>query len=88
MLVKLGYLVPVEKKPYDYIFYADANGLLWERDKETMRILNERAKYHSEKSYAEFQQWLAKVKAKEEQKQLEQQNNGAQSDENKKADEE
>ena len=26
-LVELGYLVPVEKKPYDYIFYADANGL-------------------------------------------------------------
>lgn len=82
-LVELGYLVPVEKKRYDYIFYADANGLLWERDEETKRILDERALRISERSYEGFQKWLEK-------KQLEQQqNNGNQSDENnKKADEE
>ena len=87
-MVKLGYLVPVDKKRYDYIFYADANGLLWERDKEKMETLNERAKHLSEKSYADFLKWCERAKAKEEQKRLEQQNNGTQSDENKKADEE
>lgn len=84
-LIELGYLVPVEKKPYDYIFYADANGLLWEREKETQKRISEKYQRHAEKNAVNRERWFAKVA---EQKRLEQQNNGNQSDENKKADEE
>lgn len=91
-LIELGYLVPVEKKPYDYIFYADANGLLWEREKETQKRISEKYQKRIQKNAAHREEWFAKVaerdRLKEEQKQLEeQQNNGNQSDENnKKAD--
>lgn len=91
-LVELGYLVPVEKKPYDYIFYADANGLLWERDKSVQKKISEKYQKRIQRNAAHREEWFAKVaerdRLKEEQKQLEeQQNNGNQSDENnKKAD--
>lgn len=91
-LIELGYLVPVEKKPYNYIFYADANGLLWERDKETRKRISEKYQRRIAKNAAHREEWFAKVaerdRLKEEQKRLEeQQNNGNQSDENnKKAD--
>lgn len=84
-LIELGYLVPVEKKSYDYVFYADANGLLWERNKETQKKISEKYLKRIEQNAKGRERWFAKVA---EQKRLEeQQNNGNQSDENnKKAD--
>ena len=84
-LVELGYLVPVEKKPYDYIFYADANGLLWERDKEAQKRISEKYLRRVEKNAAHREEWFAKVAERDRLKE-QQQNNGSQSDKNKKAD--
>lgn len=85
-LIELGYLVPVEKKPYDYIFYADANGLLWERNKETQKMISEKYLKRMERNAKGRERWLAKVAERDYLKE-EQQNNGNQSDENnKKAD--
>lgn len=87
-LIELGYLVPVEKKPYDYIFYADANGLLWERDKETQKRIGEKYLKLVEQNAKGRERWFAQVKERDRLKE-QQQNNGNQSDENnKKADEE
>ena len=85
-LIELGYLVPVEKKPYDYIFYADANGLLWERDKETQKRISEKYQKRVEKNAAHREEWFAKVAERDRLKEEQQQNNGNQSDKNKKAD--
>lgn len=85
-LVELGYLVPVEKKPYDYIFYADANGLLWERDKETQKRISEKYLRYVEKNATHREKWFAKVAERDRLKEEQQQNNGNQSDKNKKAD--
>ena len=84
-LVELGYLVPVEKKPYDYIFYADANGLLWERDKEAQKRISEKYLRRVEKNAAHREEWFAKVAERDRLKE-QQQNNGSQSDKNKEAD--
>ncbi len=85
-LVELGYLVPVEKKPYDYIFYADANGLLWERDKAVQKRISEKYQKRVEKNAAHREEWFAKVAERDRLKEEQQQNNGSQSDKNKKAD--
>ena len=85
-LVELGYLVPVEKKPYDYIFYADANGLLWERDKEAQKRISEKYLRRVQKNAAHREEWFAKVAERDRLKEEQQQNNGNQSDKNKKAD--
>ena len=85
-LVELGYLVPVEKKPYDYIFYADANGLLWERDKETQKRITEKYLKRVQKNAAHREKWFAKVAERDRLKEEQQQNNGNQSDKNKEAD--
>lgn len=85
-LVELGYLVPVEKKPYDYIFYADANGLLWERDKIVQKRISEKYQKRVEKNAAHREEWFAKVAERDRLKEEQQQNNGNQSDKNKKAD--
>ena len=84
-LVELGYLVPVEKKPYDYIFYADANGLLWERDKIVQKRISEKYQKRVEKNAAHREEWFAKVAERDRLKE-QQQNNGSQSDKNKEAD--
>lgn len=85
-LVELGYLVPVEKKPYDYIFYADANGLLWERDKEAQKRISEKYQRCVQKNATHREKWLAKAAERDRLKEEQQQNNGNQSDKNKKAD--
>lgn len=85
-LVELGYLVPVEKKPYDYIFYADANGLLWERDKEAQKRISEKYQKYVQKNATHREKWFAKVAERDRLKEEQQQNNGNQSDKNKKAD--
>lgn len=85
-LVELGYLVPVEKKPYDYIFYADANGLLWERDKEAQKRISEKYLRYVQKNAAHREEWFAKVAERDRLKEEQQQNNGNQSDKNKEAD--
>lgn len=85
-LVELGYLVPVEKKPYDYIFYADANGLLWERDKAVQKRISEKYQKRVEKNAAHREEWFAKVAERDRLKEEQQQNNGNQSDKNKEAD--
>ena len=85
-LIKLGYLVPVEKKPYNYIFYADANGLLWERDKEAQKRISEKYQKRVEKNAAHREEWFAKVAERDRLKEEQQQNNGSQSDKNKEAD--
>ena len=85
-LVELGYLVPVEKKPYDYIFYADANGLLWERDKEAQKRISEKYLRCVQKNATHREKWFAKVAERDRLKEEQQQNNGSQSDKNKEAD--
>lgn len=85
-LIELGYLVPVEKKPYDYIFYADANGLLWERDKEAQKRISEKYQRRIQKNAAHREKWLAQVAERDRLKEEQQQNNGNQSDKNKEAD--
>ena len=85
-LVELGYLVPVEKKPYNYIFYADANGLLWERDKEAQKRISEKYLRCVQKNATHREKWFAKVAERDRLKEEQQQNNGNQSDKNKKAD--
>ena len=85
-LIELGYLVPVEKKPYDYIFYADANGLLWERDKEAQKRISEKYLRCVQKNATHREKWFAKVAERDRLKEEQQQNNGNQSDKNKEAD--
>ena len=85
-LIELGYHVPVEKKPYDYIIYADANGLLWERDKEAQKRIGEKYLRCVEKNVAHREEWFTKVAERDRLKEEQQQNNGNQSDKNKKAD--
>ena len=72
--------------PYDFIFYADANGLLWERDKETQKRITEKYLKHIQKNATHREKWLAKVAERDRLKEEQQQNNGNQSDKNKKAD--
>lgn len=78
-LVSLGYLVPVTDKPYNYLFYADANGKLWERDIETKKKYEEMSQEQNAKNLQKFQKWIEKKEAEKAQ-QLEK--------ENKKTDEE